>query len=227
MKNHPEPSSSSDWITAAADLKELRRVPSRGKAEDLVSRLVAFGLKEVPTRDPGAVSLARARLRTHAEGLLLDPGVAPRPAVLREAVLAYARDVTEKAPWGEQLRPLAEVLTSDRSDPPRDQAPVLGQIRRILDLSDPELARILGVTRQAMEQWRKRGIPAERSADVDRLSAAADWLAEELIAERIPQIVRTPVPGLGGRTMLAYATEEGSLAWLEHLAMLFSLQTTA
>ncbi|GEM_PF-3419923 len=227
MRNNPDPSPSDDWAAAAADLKDLRRAPSRGKAEDLVTTLVALGLGEVPRLTPGREPLARARLRTYAEGLLLDPGVAPRPAVLREAVLAYARDVTEEAPWGEQLRPLAEVLTSGRSDPPRDQAPVLGQIRRILGLSDPELARILGVTRQALEQWRKRGIPAERSADVDRLAAAADWLSEELIAERIPQIVRTPVPGLGGRTMLDFAKQEGSLAWLEHLAMLFSMQTTA
>lgn len=226
MRNNPDPFPSDDWAAAAADLKDLRRAPSRGKAETLVANLVALGLEEVSTPDPMAEPLARARLRTYAEGLLLDPGVAPRPAVLREAVLAYAREVTE-ATWGLELRPLAEVLTSGRSDPPRDQAPVLGQIRRILDLSDPELARILGVTRQALEQWRKRGVPAERSADVDRLAAAADWLAEELIAERIPQIVRTPVPGLGGRTMLVYATEEGSLAWLEHLAMLFSMQTTA
>ncbi len=223
MKNPPQPPAS-EWVAAAAGLKELRRAPSRGKADALVSTLVALGLNEVTTRDPGAASLARARLRTHAEGLLLDPGVSPKPAVLREAVLCYAREVTDAGLGAQDLVPLAEVLTSPR---PSDQAPVLGQIRDILGLSDPELARILGVTRQALEQWRKRGIPAERSAEVDRLSAAAEWLAGELIAERIPQIVRTPVSALGGRTMLELAREEGSLAWLEHLAMLFSMQTTA
>ena len=227
MKGQPERSPDSDWAAAAADLKALRRAPNRGKAEDLVTALVALGLQEVVKTDPGPAPLARARLRTYAEGLLLDPGVSPKPAVLREAVLCYAREVTEAGPGGQELLPLAEVLTSPRRDPPSDKAPSLGQIRGILDLSDPELARILGVTRQALEQWRKRGIPAERSADVDRLAAAADWLAEEVIAERIPQIVRTPVPALGGRTMLEYAREEGSLAWLEHLAMLFSMQTTS
>lgn len=227
MKNPPERSPASEWVVAAADLKELRRAPSRGRADALVSTLVALGLHEVPEPDPGEAPLARARLRAYAEGLLLDPGVSPKPAVLREAVLCYAREVTEAGPGGEELLLLAEVLTPPRRTPPSDQAPVLGQIRSILGLSDPELARILGVTRQALEQWRKRGIPVERSAEVDRLSAAAEWLAEELIAERIPQIVRTPVPALGGRTMLEYAREEGSLAWLEHVAMLFSMQATA
>lgn len=226
MKKHSEPPSG-EWAAAAAGLKELRLAPSRGKAEDLVTALVTLGLNEVPGLDPNAAPLARARLRTYAEGLLVDPGVSPKPAVLREAVLCYAREVTEAGPGGQELLPLAEVLTSARHDPPRDHAPALGRIRGILGLSDPELARLLGVTRQALEQWRERGIPARRSADVDRLAAAAEWLAEELIAERIPQIVRTPVPALGGRTMLDHAKEEGSLAWLEHLAMLFSMQTTA
>lgn len=223
MKNSPQPPASG-WVAAAADLKELRRAPSRGKADALVSTLVALGLHEVPEPAPREAPLTRARLRTYAEGLLLDPGVVPKPAVLREAVLCYAREVTEAGPGGEELLSLAEVLTSLR---PSDRAPALGEIRSILGLSDPELARILGVTRQALEQWRKRGIPVERSAEVDRLSAAAEWLAEELIADRIPQIVRTPVPALGGRTMLEFARAEGSLAWLEHLAMLFSMQTTA
>jgi len=226
MKNSPQPPAS-EWAAAAAGLRDLRRAPSRGRADDLVTTLVALGLEGVPRPDPAAAPLARARLRKFAEGLLLDPGVSPQPAVLREAVLAYAREVTEEARGAHEFLPLVEVLTAARRDPQPNGAPVLGRIRGILGLSDPELGRILGVTRQALEQWRKRGIPAERSAEVDRLCAAAEWLGEELIAERIPQIVRTPVPALGGRTMLEFARAEGSLAWLEHLAMLFSMQTTA
>jgi transcriptional regulator with XRE-family HTH domain len=103
----------------------------------------------------------------------------------------------------------------------------LDRIRRILDLSELELGRVLRVSRQAVEQWRQRGIPAERRADVDRLLAAADWLHESVLPERIPQVVRRPVPALGGRSMLAFAEEEGPLALLQHLARLFSTQGAA
>jgi hypothetical protein len=76
-------------------------------------------------------------------------------------------------------------------------------------------------------RWPRRGIPAERRADVDRLRAAAEWLVESVHPERIPQVVRRPVPALGQRSILAFAEEAGPLALLQHLAGLFGMQGAA
>ncbi len=100
----------------------------------------------------------------------------------------------------------------------------LDEIRDTLDLSWPELARLFGVQRQALEQWRTRGIPPARSADVDRLVEACRFLKRRLKRERIPQIVRTPSERLDNRSMLDFAAAEGSAALLEHLRALFSYQ---
>lgn len=98
------------------------------------------------------------------------------------------------------------------------------EIRDTMDVSWPELARLLGVRRQAIEQWRARGIPPARSADVDRLVEACRFLKRRLKRERIPQIVRAPSERLGGRSMLDLAAAKGPAALLEYLRALFSYQ---
>jgi hypothetical protein len=98
------------------------------------------------------------------------------------------------------------------------------EIRDTLDVSWPELARLFGVQRQAIEQWRTRGIPAARSADVDRLVEACRFLKRRLKRERIPQIVRARSERLGGRSMLDLAAAKGPGALLEYLRALFSYQ---
>lgn len=112
-----------------------------------------------------------------------------------------------------------------------DQA--IQEIRRTLDLSMPELGRIFRVSRQAVEQWAQRGIPAERRADVDRVREGCAWLRSVFKAERIPSIARTPARALDGRTMLQLLESEGEavgggpLAFLEYIAAMFSYQTAA
>jgi DNA-binding transcriptional regulator YiaG len=103
----------------------------------------------------------------------------------------------------------------------------LDEIRKTFALSPAELGALFHVSRQAIDQWYARGIPANRTADVERLADAARWLFEELKPERIPQIVRSHVPALNGRTMLELVDEEGPLALLEHLADLFTFQGVA
>lgn len=98
------------------------------------------------------------------------------------------------------------------------------EIRDTLDLSWPELARILRVRRQAIAQWRVRGVPPARSGDLDRLLEACRFLKSRLKRERVPQIVRAPSERLDGRSMLDLAAAEGPAALLEHLRALFSYQ---
>jgi hypothetical protein len=58
------------------------------------------------------------------------------------------------------------------------------------------------VTRQAVDQWRTRGVPEDRRADVDRARELADVYDREFLPDRIPQIVRRRVEALGDRTVL-------------------------
>jgi hypothetical protein len=99
----------------------------------------------------------------------------------------------------------------------------LSELQQILGLSTAETGPLFGVSRQAIDQWKKGGVPLERTADVDRVRDVARVLHDELIPERIPQIVRTPARGLGDRTILQVLAEpEGASRVRAYLAQLYS-----
>ena len=99
----------------------------------------------------------------------------------------------------------------------------LSEIQTTMGLNTAELGRIFGVTRQAVDQWQTKGVPAERVAEVERVRDVARVLFEELIPERIPNVVRTPAKGLDGRTMLEVLAEpEGADRVRGYLARLYS-----
>jgi hypothetical protein len=98
----------------------------------------------------------------------------------------------------------------------------LGRIAEVFDLTSTDLGRLFGISRQAVDQWRTRGVPAERRADIDRLRELVELYYQEFIPERIPQIVRRPVAALGGRTVLEALAEEGPAPVREYLARTFA-----
>jgi hypothetical protein len=212
-------------------LAVLRERASVVDAKRFIRDVAAFGAAVGSRRAVPATRWQAARLRVLAEDLLLDPAVlhGDRTA-FEQALLAGLRRVCRDpgAPFEGEATPagLELAVAEARAAYTAADAGIiaLDRIRRILDLSEMELGRVLRVSRQAVEQWRQRGIPAERRADVDRLLAAADWLHESVLPERIPDVVRRPVPALGNRSMLAFAEDEGPLALLQHLARLFSMQ---
>ncbi len=69
-------------------------------------------------------------------------------------------------------------------------------------LSQAEAARLFGVSRQAIGKWRRRGVPAERAGAVADLAAATDLLVHYLKRDRIPAVVRRPIPALGGVSLV-------------------------
>lgn len=79
---------------------------------------------------------------------------------------------------------------------------VLDPPQRLLQLTDTELGRLFGVRRQAIAQWRERGLPASRQAKAATLGAISDLLERMLKRERIPGIARKPAREYGGLTML-------------------------
>ncbi|MEA2347585.1 MAG: hypothetical protein QOG62_1372 [Thermoleophilaceae bacterium] len=79
---------------------------------------------------------------------------------------------------------------------------LLDEIRDTFALSGTELARLFGVRRQAVEQWRERGIPSSRQEKAAAVAAVGDLLSHRLKRERIPGVARRPAPAYGGLTML-------------------------
>jgi hypothetical protein len=58
------------------------------------------------------------------------------------------------------------------------------------------------VSRQAVGQWRERGVPSNRMAKVTTVAAICDLLSHQLKPERIPGIARRPADAYGGLSMI-------------------------
>ena len=87
---------------------------------------------------------------------------------------------------------MAPVLTPTLLDPIADT----------LELSETELGWLFSVSRQAVGQWRERGVPSNRMAKVATVAAICDLLRHRLRPERIPGIARRPARAYGGLSML-------------------------
>ena len=69
-------------------------------------------------------------------------------------------------------------------------------------LSQAEAARLFGVSRQAAAKWMRQGAPPERASAMADLCAATDLLVRHLKRDRIPAVVRRPIPALGGESLV-------------------------
>ena len=69
-------------------------------------------------------------------------------------------------------------------------------------LSQAEVARLFGVSRQAVGKWLTQGAPAGRASAVADLDAATELLTRYLKRDRIPAVVRTPIPALDGDSLM-------------------------
>jgi hypothetical protein len=78
----------------------------------------------------------------------------------------------------------------------------LHRLMEIFGLDQTETARLFGVARQALDHWRRHGVPAERQAKLATTLAIAELLSRHLRPGVVPGVVRTPAPAFGGRTML-------------------------
>jgi hypothetical protein len=79
---------------------------------------------------------------------------------------------------------------------------LLDPIAETFELTETELGRLFGVSRQAVGQWRERGVPSNRKAKVATVAAIGDLLRHGLKQERIPGIARRPAEAYDGLSML-------------------------
>ena len=69
-------------------------------------------------------------------------------------------------------------------------------------LSQAEAARLFGVSRQAVGKWLTQGVPVERTGAVADLAVATELLTHSLKRDRIPAVVRRPIQGLAGDSLM-------------------------
>ena len=79
---------------------------------------------------------------------------------------------------------------------------LLDPVAETFELSETDLGRLFGVSRQAVGQWRERGVPSSRMAKLATTAAICDLLRHRLKPERIPGIARRPARAYGGLSML-------------------------
>lgn len=98
----------------------------------------------------------------------------------------------------------------------------LARTAQVFGLNKSETARIFGVSRQALGEWYGKGVPMGRIGDVTRAEALANALHDRFVSERLPQIVRSPLPGLHGETILGALAAHGTVEIFELLDRAFS-----
>jgi hypothetical protein len=79
---------------------------------------------------------------------------------------------------------------------------LLDPVAETFELSETELGRLFGVSRQAVGQWRERGVPSNRMAKLATVAAICDLLEHRLKPERIPGVARRPAKAYRGLSML-------------------------
>ena len=84
---------------------------------------------------------------------------------------------------------------------PDDEEP-LQRLLSALDLSKTELGGLFGVSRQAVDRWRRDGVPAERQEKLSALLALVDLLERKLKPGRLSGVARRPAAAYDGETML-------------------------
>ena len=70
-------------------------------------------------------------------------------------------------------------------------------------LSRSEAAQLFGVSRQTVGKWLRQGAPSSRAGAMADLADASDLLVRRLERDRIPAVVRRPIPALGGESLVA------------------------
>lgn len=98
----------------------------------------------------------------------------------------------------------------------------LGRIRKAFALTRTDVARLFGVTPEAVIKWERNGVPARRLAEIDRCFQLAEMMQRRLRPDRLPALVRTPAPDFGDRTVLEVIAESGTQPVFDYMRRLAS-----
>jgi hypothetical protein len=147
--------------------------------------------------------------------LVPKPGLCPHWApgeALRTAVCLVARALGEE---------------SEGDQRPAGSATLLRRAMELFELDKTELATLFGVRRQAVEQWERRGVPAERRGKLAAMVAVGELLARRLRPGLLPGVARRKAPAYQGLTMLEMIRRDRHDDLLEDVRKSFDWATTA
>ena len=116
---------------------------------------------------------------------------------------------------------------SEGDDGPAGSATLLKRAMDLFELDRTGLATLFGVRRQAVEQWERRGVPAERRAKLATMVAVGELLARRLRPGLLPGVARRPATAYQGRTMLEMIQRDRHDELLEDVRKSFDWATTA
>jgi hypothetical protein len=94
-------------------------------------------------------------------------------------------------------------------------------------LSVSDVARLFGVTRQAVQQWLEDGVPPARQPKLLQILRIRDLLERNLQPPRIPAVVRSDAGAYGGRSMLELIADDRHDELLESVERSFDWASTA
>lgn len=97
----------------------------------------------------------------------------------------------------------------------------------IWGLTQSEAASLFGVSRQALSKWLATGIPAKRVESVADLAAATDVLIHYLKQDRIPAVVRRPIPEKANNSLLDLLGKGKTKEILETCRDMFDFQAVS
>jgi DNA-binding transcriptional regulator YiaG len=103
----------------------------------------------------------------------------------------------------------------------------LAQLMAGWQLSFSDVARLFGVSRQAVQQWLEEGVPAARQPKVLQILRIGDLLERNLQPSRIPAVVRSDAAAYGGRSMLELISEDRQEELLRSVEGSFDWASTA
>ncbi len=94
-------------------------------------------------------------------------------------------------------------------------------------LSVSDVARLFGVTRQAVQQWLEDGVPAARQPKLLQILRIGDLLERNLQPPRVRAVVRSDAGAYGGRSMLELIADDRHDELLESVERSFDWASTA
>jgi hypothetical protein len=76
------------------------------------------------------------------------------------------------------------------------------RLQDLYQLSEPELAELFGVSRQAVAAWKAGVVPADRQEKLSSMLAVGELLERRLRSGRVPGVARRSADAFGGMTLL-------------------------
>ena len=150
-------------------------------------------------------------LLSAASGIIqgMDPSAVSSPTAPLPAPLDYER--------------FTLAVLQELSGPGSELARLMARWR----LSISDVARLFGVSRQAVQQWLDDGVPPARQPKLLQVLRIGDLLERNLQPSRIPAVVRSDADVYGGRSMLALIAADRHDDLLESVERSFDWASTA